>query len=130
MANPEATFRVVGNVVRSRVARSGKAAWVTVDVADGARHKKIEMVAFRSQVSDVGTLKPGQDVEIDGALDMESLKTKAGDDVKIDGYAKWVPMLVVRSVIVSGATASPARADSGPPSTPAPGGWEDGDIPF
>jgi hypothetical protein len=111
----EATFRVTGAVVRSNVAASGKAAWVTLDVLSGERSKKLDFIAFGDAVQEVGALAKGATVELTGQIDIQPVKDKAGAQVKVDGFARWFPMLVVRAVTSSKTTANPRHREEKAP---------------
>src|SRR5262245_3499403 len=94
-----ASFRVTGAVVRANMATSGKAAWLTIDVLGGGeRSKKLDFIAFGDLVQEVGGLAKGSTVELIGDIDIQPVKDKAGNAVTVDGFKKWIPMLVIRGV--------------------------------
>lgn len=134
-----AGFRICGVVVRRFVAQSGKAAFLTLDVVGDRGSKKIELRSFDlSIVADIGQLGAGQTVECTGTVDVEKLTNKKRDEIKIDGYAKWVPALTIRVLRIEGSSRAPAPSNGQQPpepaSPPAPNStgdtWKDGDIPF
>lgn len=133
-----AGFRICGAVVRRFVAQSGKAAFLTLDVVGDRGSKKIELRAFdRSMVADIGELGAGQIVECTGSVDVEKLTNKKRDEIKIDGYAKWVPALTIRVLRIEGSSRAPApsNGEQPPASEPPPANstadtWQDGEIPF
>ncbi len=111
----EALFKVTGAVVRTYVPASGKVAFLTLDVLNGERSRKYDLRAFdASIVATIGELAKGATVEIKGTLDVEPVKTKTGEQVLVDGFAKWVPMLVARSVTTSAAASRQAPRVSAP----------------
>ncbi len=129
----EAAFRITGAVVRTYVPASGKVAFLTLDVLNGEKSRKFDIRGFGDVVQEIGELAKGATVEVTGTLDIEPVKTKTGEQVKVDGYSKWVPMLVARQVTTSAAASKPKpRQDNGGqargPVVPPP--EDDGDIPF
>ena len=150
-----AGFRVCGTVVRNWISPTGKFAALTLDVNRSPRGAKIEMRAFhRGSIDDIRILQPGQRVKCTGQIDWEPIKNKAREEIKIDGYQKWVAVLSILSVEVEGSsrlaaptsgekTASPpAKSNDFDDSDPGfgesndktgkskPGDPFDGDIPF
>lgn len=135
-----AGFRICGAVVRRFVAQSGKAAFVTIDVPGERGSKKIELRSFdRSIVADIGSLGAGQIVECTGTVDVEKLTNKQRDEVKVDGYAKWMPALTIRVLRIEGSSRAPSPASQTgddanasaalPPTSPATN-WDESDVPF
>ncbi len=127
----EAVFRVTGAVVRTYVPASGKVAFLTLDVLNGEKSRKFDIRGFGDVVQEIGELAKGATVEVTGTLDIEPVKAKTGEQVKVDGYSKWVPMLVARSVTSSKAASKP-RQDNGGQQRVAvvPPPEDDSDIPF
>lgn len=104
-----AGFRIAGSLVRKWVAQSFKVARVTVAVDHEKGTKKIDLVSFAPDViEEIAALRDGALFEVTGRVDMEKLKDKQGNEVKIDGYAKWVPSLSVQVIKVQGASKAPA----------------------
>lgn len=94
-------FRICGSVVRKWVASTNTVARLVLDVFVDGKSKKLDMIAFKDPVIDVAGLEAGQIVEVTGRIDTEKLTDKKREAVKVDGYEKWVPMLVIRSVKVA-----------------------------
>jgi len=117
-----AGFRICGHVVRVPfLARSGKFAKVTLAVPGGGRsgtgEKKIDVRAFEADViAEIAQLGAGMTVQITGNVDSESVKDKAGNSVKVDGYDVWVSVLTAKKVDVEGSSRKPAeKPDAGDP---------------
>jgi|SRR6185312_1140515 len=101
-------FRVVGIVERVFAAQSGKFAKVTVSTQDGkGKLQKVDVVAFSEAFGQLANLGQGEEVQITGNVAMEKLTDKQRNEIKVDGYAKWSPMLVAKAVKVE----RPAAAD-------------------
>ncbi len=109
----EAVFRVTGAVVRTYVPASGKVGFLTLDVLNGEKSRKFDIRGFGDIVQEIGELAKGATVEVTGTLDIEPVKTKTGGEVLVDGYKKWVPMLVARSLTSSAASKPRPRQDNG-----------------
>lgn len=135
-----AGFRVCGAVVRKFVVASGKCAFLTLKVDGHPRPKTLEFKAFGDMVEAVGSLSPGQTIEVTGVIDSETVKNKAKEEIKVDDRAKWVPMLAIKALRHEGAqpgqqTFAPppqSGAESPRPPVPAPtaAGWDEEDVPF
>lgn len=116
-------FRICGAVLRKFVAQSGKVAFLTVEVARARSSVKFDMRTFsRSLIGEIEELGAGQVVEVTGAVDVEPVKDRAGKEVSIDGYSKWVPALTMKVLRVLGGAASgpPPDADPAPPEDDVP----------
>jgi hypothetical protein len=138
-----AGFRIVGCVKRVFVADSGKFAKLTVDVQANAHAKTLELKCFdRSVIGDIRALRQGQRVQVRGKVESEKVTDRARNEVKVDGYALWIPALRPTSVEVEGSsrapaprkdlaaaapTPSPARESGGDDDAFAPSGGFDGD---
>ncbi len=97
-------FRIAGIVDRVFAAQSGKFARVSVSAPDGkGKLQKIDVVAFSETFQLLANLGQGEEVTITGNIAMEKLTDKARNDVKVDGYAKWSPMLIAKTVKVESA---------------------------
>jgi hypothetical protein len=120
-----AGFRVTGAVVRKFVAQSGKVAFLTLAVPGNKGETKIDVRSFDVLViEEIGGLGAGQTVQVTGNVDSQKLTTKAGADVMVDGYAKWVPALTVKAIKVEGSSIAPAANDGAPPpNSAADKGW-------
>ena len=131
-----ASFRICGVVVRRFVSQSGKAAFVTLNVAGDRGGKKIELRAFdQSIVDEIGALGAGQIVEVTGTVDVEKLTNKKRETIKVDGYEKWFPALVIRALTVEGSSRAPAAPTNGtpaetPPAASTGANWQDEDVGF
>ncbi len=127
----EAAFRITGAVVRTYVPASGKVAFLTLDVLNGEKSRKFDIRGFGDVVQEIGELAKGATVEVIGTLDIEPVKSKTGGEVLVDGFKKWVPMLVARSVTSSKAASRP-RQDNGGQKRGAvvPPQDDNDDIPF
>lgn len=91
-------FRIAGIVERVFAAQSGKFAKVTVSCPDAkGKLQKIDVVAFSDSFQQLANLGQGEEVTITGNVGMEKLTDKQRNEIKIDGYAKWVPMLVAKA---------------------------------
>jgi len=108
-----ARFEVKGAVVRVWTNSQRSFSRVTVDVM-GERSQKVDIVAFRDAVASVSGLGAGELVRIAGNITNEKLKDKSGQPVKIDGYDKWVNLLVADKVTVETGSAAPAKPQSRP----------------
>lgn len=133
-----AGFRICGAVVRRFVPKSNKIAFVTLDVVSHPRSKKIELRAFdRGLVEEISQLGAGMTIQVTGSVDVEPVKDKAGKEVKVDGYEKWVPVLTIRALTVEGASRAPSPAQTPadtngtapPPASPG-ASWTDDDVNF
>lgn len=94
-------FRIAGIVDRVFAAQSGKFAKVTVSAPDGkGKLQKIDVVAFSESFQQLANLGQGEEVTITGNIAMEKLTDKGRNEIKVDGYAKWSPMLVAKAVKV------------------------------
>ncbi len=97
-----------GYVVRRWVSPGGKYGTVTLDVPGERGGGKYDFRSFADgPLTDIGKLEPGQLVHLTCSVDMECLKNKAKEEVKIDGYSKWVPALTIRAMEVQPASATP-----------------------
>lgn len=103
-----AGFRITGYVTRVWCAPSGKFASLQVETPNGkGGTKKIDLRCFSDAIDEVRQLGNGQVVQVTGTVDMEKLTSKAKEEVKVDGYAKWSPALTIRKVEVEPASAKP-----------------------
>jgi hypothetical protein len=101
-----------GYVVRKWVSPGGRYASLCLDVPGERGGGKYDFRCFADgPLSEIGNLQGGQLVEVTCSVDMECLRNKAKQDVKIDGYSKWVPVLTVRSMEVQPASALPDNDD-------------------
>jgi hypothetical protein len=100
-----AGFRIAGNVVRRFVPQSRRCAFLTLDVNRSPKPVKIEMRTFKADlIEEIDALTSGQNVEVTGQIDIECVKTKKGEEVKIDGYSKFVPALTIRELKIDGSS--------------------------
>jgi hypothetical protein len=114
-----AGFRVTGVVTRAKVF-SPKFAVMTVEVPNGrGGQKKVDMRAFSDAIDQVQDVGQGQVVQVTGTVDMEKLTSKDRNEVKVDGFAKWVPALTIRKVEVEPSSAKPK-----PSAAPTGDGWD------
>lgn len=117
-----AGFRICGSVVRRWTAQSGKFGTMTLDVFVDGKASKIDLVTFDC-VNDLASLSQGALVEVTGRVGMTKLTMKDKTPVKIDGYEKWVPQLVIKVVKVEAsslpANAVPAANPSGDQNDPS-----------
>src|SRR6266480_7277097 len=102
-----AGFRICGVVERVFAAQSGKFAKVTVSCpGDKGKAQKIDIVAFADAFNLLKSLGQGEEVQITGSIAMEKLTDRQRNDVRIDGYVKWSPMLIAKAVKVEAALAA------------------------
>lgn len=119
-------FRICGTVVRTRIPESRKVAFLTLDVARPRSSVKLDMRTFdRGIIDDIAVLVAAQLVEVTGTIDIEPLKDRAGNEVKVDRYNKWFPALTIK-VLREAVPSRPASPTEPEPSGPPP---ED-DVPF
>jgi hypothetical protein len=140
----KAGFCIAGNVVRRFVPQSRKCAFLTLDVNRSPKPAKIEMRTFsRDLIEEIEQLTAGQNVEVSGQIDVEPVKSKKGEEIKVDGYTKWVPSLTVKDLKVDGSSVRAAEtrkaaeqskstwgdepAEKPPAPSSGPGGAFDGD---
>lgn len=128
-----ARFSITGTVTRVWVADSGKFGTLSVSVPVGdGKTRKIDMRAFSAVTPSLQELSPGMRVNVVGDVEMNPLKDKQKNDVKVDNFTKWVVELTAREVkqATGGARAPrPAPASVKPlPPDGHPAG--DTDIPF
>lgn len=111
-----AGFRIVGIVEKVFLAASGKFAKLTISCPGNQdRMQKVDVVAFSDKFDLVKNIGQGEEIRVTGAIAMEKLTNKAREEVKVDGYAKWSPMLVLADVTVMQQAAAPKAED--------PAGW-------
>lgn len=104
---------MAGNVARRFVSQTGKFAALTIDVNRHPRAVKVEMRCFdRGVITQIEELTSGQSVEACGQIDMEVLKSKGGEEVSLDGYKKWIPVLTIKSLKTEDARPSPIDGDT------------------
>lgn len=108
-----AGFRICGSVVRRWTASSGKFGTLVLDVFVDGKASKIDLVTFDC-VNDFSTLAQGALVEVTGRVGMQKLSAKDKTPIKIDGYEKWVPQLIVKVVKVEASSRPPASRDVAP----------------
>lgn len=114
-------WRVVGAVVKEPFCREtfGR---LTIGVPGRRGEKKIDVVSFDAEViGDMRALGIGQTIAVTGGIEIEAVTNRAKEKVLVDGYAKWVPLLVAKKITVEGASVKPAA----PPKTDAAAtdGW-------
>lgn len=117
MSNEQGTgFRICGMVEKVFAAPSGKFCKVTISCLNARDAlQKVDVVAFSDGFAMLSKLGQGETVQVTGNVAMEKLTDKARAEVKIDGYAKWVPMLVAKGVKVIQSVAPAGGAE--------PAGW-------
>lgn len=107
-----AGFRICGAIARDPFAR-GAFARLTLAVPGQRGETKIDVVAFDPDViADIGDLGIGMTVQVTGSITMEAVKDKAKNKVKIDGYDRWVPLLVAKKVTVEGSSVKPSSSSA------------------
>lgn len=118
-----AGFRIIGFVERKFVPPSGRCAFVTVSVPGKSKDQKLELVTF-DKIEDVGSLAIGATVQLRGHIGITTPKTKARDDVTVDGRSLWIPQLIVTDVAVQESKPASTKTtwgdDSPAPTQPAP----------
>lgn len=124
---PGCGFRIVGYVVRRWVNAGSTFATLVLAVPGDKGERKHELRAFGDTVPAVAELGVGMTVEALGTIEVEVLKNKAHEDIKVDGYPAWIERLTIRTLNVEGSS-KPAAAPSAPVApTPAPGTHGDDD---
>ena len=103
-----AGFRICGSVVRKWTSPTGKFGTLVLDVFVDGKASKIDLVTFDC-VNDFSDLAQGALVEVTGRVGMQKLSAKDKTPVKIDGYEKWVPQLIVK-VVKMEASSKPASS--------------------
>jgi hypothetical protein len=79
-----------------------KVGFIKVEYTTGKYTQKPEFQCFANDV-DLGALAaltPGEEVDIEFDMTTKPVKDKAGNEVKVDGWAKWVNVATARSVRV------------------------------
>lgn len=116
-------FRVIGTVVRAFVAPSGKFGKLTLKVNEPPHPPQLE---FKTQdrivAGDIGQLRQGMRIQVTGKIQSEKVQEKMGDgyeDIKVNGYPVWVPVLRPVKFEVEGSSRAPA------PKEPKPGASDD-----
>ncbi len=117
-------FRICGYVVRRNVVPSGKCAFLVLDVpGENGRSSKIDLKTFDA-VEEVGALVVGGKAEVTGRVVMEKVTNRARVPVMVDGRAKWVASLTIKTVKVDEASI-PAKKTPAVTDDPfdGPEGW-------
>lgn len=110
-----AGFRITGAVVRKYVPPSGKCAFLTLGTPGNRGEQKTDCKTFDLLVvEEIAALGVGQTVQVTGSVESEKVKDKKGNEILVDGYAKWVPSLVVKTVAVEGASVAPSSGAAAP----------------
>jgi hypothetical protein len=123
---PGCGFRLVGHVVRRWINPARSFATLVLAVPGEKGERKHDLRAFGEMVDLVEPLGVGMTVEALGTIDVEALKNRAREDVKVDGYAVWVEKLTIRTLNVEGSSvAAPAKHTTA--AAPVPGGRLPGD---
>jgi hypothetical protein len=104
-----AGFRAAGCVVRKFCSPTGKFGALTLSITQGERNTKVDFVTFDC-VNDFSDLVQGANVTVTGKIGMNKLTAKDKSEVKVDGFAKWVPQLVVTAVKVEASSKKPAAS--------------------
>lgn len=100
MADDCAKFKITGAVLDKFVAQSGKFAKLRVETSiNGKRAKHVIKVFDHDCVRVVDTCGNGEMITVEGSVGQETLKDRAGQEVKVDGYSVWQTMLVALSII-------------------------------
>jgi len=115
-------FRFCGHVVRKMTNPQGTWGLVVLDVpTERGTTSKYEVRAFAGDaLNEIAKLRDGAKVQITGRVDMETLKDKSKNDVKVDGRSVWVPRFTARTVTVDPASKQPEPAKS---EDKLPEGW-------
>jgi hypothetical protein len=104
-----AGFRVCGAVTREPFCRDtfGR---VTIAVPGKRGETKIDLVTFDAGViAEMRGLGVGMTVQVTGSIEMEAVKDRTKEKVLVDGYPKWVPLLVAKRIDVEGSSRKPAE---------------------
>lgn len=100
-------FRICGCVVRRWTNQKGNFGTITLDVYVDGKGSKIDLVTFDC-VNELAALAQGALAEVTGRVGMQKLKDRQGDEVKIDGFNKWVPQLVIRTIKTESSSRAPS----------------------
>ncbi len=101
-----------GYVVRKWNSPRGTYASLVLDVPGERGGGKYDFRCFSDgPLSDIDKLQAGQLVRVTCSVDMECLRDKNKQDVKVDNYSKWVPALTIRSMDVAPAEDGAAKED-------------------
>jgi hypothetical protein len=122
MIQEQNTFTFAGTVVKRWVATSGKFATLKVSNVTDGRATKMDFVSFDC-VNDIATLSENDTVKVTGRMGIKKLTSKDRQDVMIDGYAAWVPQLVITKVESQKASKIPVDDGDASPT-------DDDQIPF
>jgi hypothetical protein len=116
-------FHVCGQVKRKWVADSGKFATVTLDIP-GERGIIINLRSFKDgPIDEIRGLVPGMTIECVGNISSETVKDKKGDDIKIDGYKKYVEVLTIKKLKIDPTSKQNPPKDNGNDADDMPAGW-------
>ena len=123
-------FRACGTVVRKFVSPKGNFAVLTLNVEETGRNgqrrdSKQEFCSFDC-IDDLSTIPQGATVTVTGKVSFEALTSRNKEKVMVDGFAKYVPRLVITAMkpAVPLARTVPAKTAS-PSGSPAPVAAED-----
>lgn len=106
-----ARFSIEGQVTRVWASESGKFAKLSVASNVDGKRRIIELRGFSDTARIIGGLKEGANVVVTGDVEMNPLKDKTKQDVKVDGFNKWIVELTAREVKrAAGSKAPPAQA--------------------
>lgn len=93
----KAEFHVEGTVQRKWV--GDKVARLTIRVELEHRNPKIDCVAFeRPLIEAIERLDDRDEVIVSGDITMTPVRNKKGENLRVDGYERWVPQLVVTAI--------------------------------
>jgi len=119
-----AGFRIVGAVVRKYVGPTGKFASLVLSTPGrSGGEAKHDLVAFDAEVIDqIHQLPLAAAVQVTGNIDNTKLVDKQRNDIKVDGFVKWIPRLVIKKVTTVGPPPKnmTAPAESGDPDDSLP----------
>lgn len=126
MAQDHALLDITGTVERVTVGRQGKSSWLRVRVRGVKADSYLELTAFRV----LAGFSKGDYVRVEGHVSTKKLDGVMEKDAKGREYQKWVPDLILDSIVV---------VEEGRPSLPGVGAANDNratprgsddDIPF
>lgn len=119
MADDCAKFKITGAVLDKFISPSGKFARLKVETSiNGKRAKHTIKVFDHDCVRVVDTCGNGEMITVEGSVGQEVLKDRAGQEVKVDGYSVWQPMLVALSIISATAVPTQRQTSNRQPSRP------------
>lgn len=115
-------LRVVGTVVRVFVSPAGKFGKLTLKVNEPPHPPQLDFKTMdREVIGEMRELRAGQRIQVMGKIQSEKVQDKKYDDVKVDGYPVWVPVLRPTKFDVEGSSKRPSEK----PKEPAPGATDD-----